>query len=256
MSVKATNKNLPDWIVKLGRKLLSEQSQCHNPRSFRCSEALAAEIRTALKPYENLLTKSPWALLSSLGEKGWVLWHDTPPRVLSRLLKTSDLDKKVFALYTTKNNHLFNTMAYATQTGLSGRKEQRYAEAVTVFRGGYYDATACILFSLIDGLIVNPNAPKDVNVIKRNFPPIRDNISDLSILVPAIWYLHPVEQFLDGFMKDSDFSKHEPQELNRHWLLHGRTNRPVSNIDCLKLFCALWGILVLMKTHEYRMTPN
>ena len=37
----------------------------------------------------------------------------------------------------------------------------------------------------------------------------------------------------------SDFSKAEPDEANRHWLVHGRTSQIGDKLDCIRLINAL-----------------
>lgn len=48
---------------------------------------------------------------------------------------------------------------------------------------------------------------------------------------------------LSTFGKSSPFSDPEPEENNRHWLMHGRRNRPVTKLDCIKVLHMIYGTL-------------
>lgn len=45
--------------------------------------------------------------------------------------------------------------------------------------------------------------------------------------------------FMNVFFGKSDFSKEEPEKVNRHWLLHGRSYNEFEKQDCLKLLCMI-----------------
>ncbi len=48
---------------------------------------------------------------------------------------------------------------------------------------------------------------------------------------------------LDSFGKDSKFLEDEPKELNRHWIMHGRSNRVYSRLDCIKIINMIYGTI-------------
>lgn len=48
-----------------------------------------------------------------------------------------------------------------------------------------------------------------------------------------------LESFMNVFFKKSDFSKKDPENVNRHWLLHGRSINDFNKVDCLKLLCMI-----------------
>ncbi|QTE71586.1 hypothetical protein JRC49_01795 [Clostridiales bacterium FE2011] len=48
---------------------------------------------------------------------------------------------------------------------------------------------------------------------------------------------------LDSFGSDSDFKKEEPELLNRHWIVHGRSNREYTRLDCIKVLNMIYGTI-------------
>lgn len=45
----------------------------------------------------------------------------------------------------------------------------------------------------------------------------------------------------------SAFEQAEPTTVNRHWVLHGRTETAWQRIDCVRLLAALYTIAVIAK---------
>lgn len=50
---------------------------------------------------------------------------------------------------------------------------------------------------------------------------------------------------LESFGADSDFLQDEPNQLNRHWIMHGRTKRQYSKTDCHKILNMIYGTIRL-----------
>lgn len=50
---------------------------------------------------------------------------------------------------------------------------------------------------------------------------------------------------LAQFGKNSNFSEPEPDLLNRHWIMHGRSRREYSLLDCIKVITMIYGTVKL-----------
>ena len=48
-----------------------------------------------------------------------------------------------------------------------------------------------------------------------------------------------------SFYKTISFSDPEPRFLNRHWIMHGRIQREMTRLDCIKLLRFLYGIILI-----------
>lgn len=51
---------------------------------------------------------------------------------------------------------------------------------------------------------------------------------------------------LEKFGKNSEFNKDEP-DLNRHWIMHGRTDHCMEQIDCIRVINIFYGTILLGK---------
>ena len=54
--------------------------------------------------------------------------------------------------------------------------------------------------------------------------------------------------FIGKLYAKSDFSAEEPEEINRHWLLHGRSEYDISEIDCIRLINAIQSLCMIYDT--------
>ena len=50
---------------------------------------------------------------------------------------------------------------------------------------------------------------------------------------------------IDGIGDDEEFDKEEPQEVNRNWLMHGRTDKVYTRLDCVKVLNMIYGTIRL-----------
>ena len=59
---------------------------------------------------------------------------------------------------------------------------------------------------------------------------------------------------MESFSHNSDFKKKEPKNLNRHWIMHGRSRRRKTKLDCIKTIRFIYGIILideLSKKYEF-----
>ena len=52
-----------------------------------------------------------------------------------------------------------------------------------------------------------------------------------------------------GFLitTSSEISADEPETINRHWLLHGRSDFEIDEMDCIRLFNAVQSLCMIVK---------
>lgn len=59
-----------------------------------------------------------------------------------------------------------------------------------------------------------------------------------------------------SFTDSSSFDETEPTLLNRHWLMHGRTNREYTLVDCIKILSMIYGMLLVNGLIEIGRNPS
>ena len=108
---------------------------------------------------------------------------------------------------------------------------------------------ACIgLFSLVDGLLADCSGINKTAFQKR-LDCIADKFADKAELNEidrkTLCIYDAFKKFDCSIFRDSRFSEEEPQAVNRHWDVHGRTHRKHTQIDFLKVLLWLDAIIYL-----------
>ena len=108
---------------------------------------------------------------------------------------------------------------------------------------------ACIgLFSLVDGLLADCSGINKTAFQKR-LDCIADKFADKAelneIYRKTLCIYDAFKKFDCSVFKDSRFSEEEPQAVNRHWDVHGRTHRKHTKIDFLKVLLWLDAVIYL-----------
>lgn len=160
-----------------------------------------------------------------------------------------DVEKVVWPYYLDNNEYNTKRLIERCQQYEQVQKySELYDEIISSYYMGHY-LLACIgLFSLIDGVLSDvskestTNFKKRLDLVKEKF----DNDIELNeIDRKTICIYQAFNSFESSIFSNSDFSKEEPHNINRHWDLHGRTRRPHSKTDFIKVLLWLDAIIFL-----------
>lgn len=119
---------------------------------------------------------------------------------------------------------------------------------------------ACIgLFSIVDGVlsdftqISGTHYRKRITAIEEKM----DNQLALDDMDKKTLCIHKtISSFEDSIFKDNYSFVNEPDELNRHWVMHGRSRRTYTKFDCLKILLWLDAIVFLSEKIEGKEVSN
>lgn len=108
-------------------------------------------------------------------------------------------------------------------------------ECVSAYRRNEFNVPIPALFTVLEGGAVavagTPAATGPVRPMRAAADESKHTIEFL-IRVSLL-------DFLIALFASSDFAKGEPPRANRHWVLHGRSRRLFTRLDCIRLFHAL-----------------
>ena len=162
--------------------------------------------------------------------------------------KLSDSDKLsvfhqhlIWAIFEFKQKEYYKNLKDRLKAYFSkiyGNAEQM-EQIFQCFEQGLYYPCICGVVPLAEKLLFNIDRPTDTahdRLLRAKVKKLLgvENNDRENILLKA--NLTGYVQFL---YKSSSFSDVEPKNINRNWLLHGRTNRTVSEDDCLNVFILL-----------------
>lgn len=134
-------------------------------------------------------------------------------------------------------------------------------EAQFSFEHRNYKASALLLFALIDHELISmgfrkkPRKDQKEGYYKTGKAAVSE-YSDLnkeayesSFLYANLYFINIVKTLMVLFA-ESEYFENEPDVINRHFIVHGMSKRAVTQIDCFKVWCALYSIAVMLPELE------
>lgn len=129
-----------------------------------------------------------------------------------------------------------------------------YPQVVVASEMGCYQLACLGLFTLEDGILADvTNEPKNTNFnsrIKKLENKINDKIplSDIDLRILEI--IVTFDKFKETAFGNSNFNEAEPNYLNRHWTLHGRSRREYTKLDFIRMLLSLDALIFMMNLTE------
>ena len=131
-------------------------------------------------------------------------------------------------------------------TPISEGLKKMVRECWDAFQSKLYAICATSLLSVIEGVLSEFSDDKsDVRMMKVCQKHVDEFPQDGSSILKHVWISY--NNFIRNLYLKSDFKQDEPDEVNRHWLLHGRSDFEIEEIDCLRLFNAVESLCMVVK---------
>ena len=186
--------------------------------------------------------------ISKLVAEGWTLPAELPITAINALGNGDELDDVnsfMEEFYCFDDYRNMKVMIKGIQESkIKEGLKKLLTECWDAFQSGMYAICATSLLSVIEGILSEFSEDKrDVRMIKvcqehvDAFPP------DGSTIMKHVWISY--NQFIRNLYKKSDFTAEEPDDINRHWLLHGRSDFEVEEIECIRLFNAVHSLCMI-----------
>lgn len=123
-----------------------------------------------------------------------------------------------------------------------------FEQTISAYHNGQYDLATIGLIAMIDSVLSEASR----NLTHKPFErcnAIFNKIAHKNALDSdeyAIMSLGLTYQaMVDTLYKTVPFSEKEPKNLNRHWIMHGRSKKKKTRLDCIKLINFLYGIILI-----------
>lgn len=195
------------------------------------------------------LNKTLDVAVEKLVKEGWTLPAELPITAVNALGNTDILDDV--------NSFMEQFYAYDDYRNmkamLKGIQESKIKEGLkklvnecwNAFNSKMYAICATSLLSVIEGILSEFSDDKqDVRMMKVCQKHVDSFPSDGSTIMKHVWISY--NQFIRNLYQKSDFTANEPDIINRHWLLHGRSDFEVEEIECMKLFNAIHSLCIVI----------
>lgn len=126
-----------------------------------------------------------------------------------------------------------------------------FNQSIEAVKNGHYNLAMVGLIAVLDktlaeysGQINNPRLKPRYQAIIQKVEDRGDHfIDDIDGKDYLLLITYP--EALSSFVDNSDFSKDEPHILNRHWIMHGRTQKEYTKLDCHKILNMIYGTIRL-----------
>lgn len=198
------------------------------------------EVRSALSNVESL--SQYLFVVNNLANNQFVLTDFIPQDMIERR-EEEDINS-LAAQYLISDQIVKNTI---TSCELS--ENRLFSQSIKAYDYSLYDLSILGLTAVLDqvlsiysGLITNVNFRSRCDAIKtkiNNKEDLYKNPHEGKLILIFLTYFKALELFAEN----SIFANPEPVLLNRHWIMHGRTKKEYTNLDCVKVLNMIYGTI-------------
>ncbi|CAH1202953.1 hypothetical protein PAECIP111891_02163 [Paenibacillus allorhizoplanae] len=185
----------------------------------------------------------------NLGKRGWTIPFSFTPRQIAFFeeptLTSEEIDNFFHAYYSDEDN--FNKL-FQMIYSISSLKQWHLAirQCEIAHRKELFILSISTLLPVLEGILSKfENDKNNIRMIKVCKQMLDDSLTKESWVFSTIW--NSCFHFITTLYAKSNFSEEEPILINRHWILHGRTEFNNSELDSIKLFNALETIANIIK---------
>lgn len=187
-------------------------------------------------------------IAEGIGKHGWTIPMSMGLSTLDKLNK-KDIDTETYDMFFSDyyTSRVFQMMVkHVNASQIVASKIKLFNECVDSYQEGKYSLCVTALLTILEGILVNfadkKNKTKMLDVCKGNMDRTENEKKLIRHLIWISFY-----NFIDNLYKSSNFEGNEPDVINRHWILHGRTETEWKSQDCLRLFNAIYTLVTMMK---------
>ena len=180
--------------------------------------------------------------ICKLVENQYVFTDPISNEFIKIILNTNDVDKEVEKYYSEDDcKQLYSLIERCKKQLQDSNNFELFCQSIGAYQNNYYQIACLGMFTVTDG-IISDVSQQDISSFKKRLNKIKDEFDETASLEPLdqkIWcVLKALEKIDISIFADSDFRSNEPDCVNRHWTLHGRSTRKFLFTDVIKVL--LW----------------
>jgi len=211
------------------------------------------QLEATFKPVREIFKKNKKSFmrfdaLRKLGKAQFVFCDFLPDGLVESIVSSKNIENTILNMIDNNQEILdANIRALKNHKGLLPY-ELLCRQSFTVFENGSYDLAVVGFLSIIDGLLTDTSKSST----HKPTPRIEIILSKLDSYKECDKYGFSVGALYFSFSAAADvlfkyipFTEKEPMNLNRHWIMHGRSKREKTRLDCIKLITFMHGILLM-----------
>lgn len=194
---------------------------------------------------------SAWYVaIQKLSQNQILFIEDIDIEFATKIKNSNDIKTMIERYYFDNSDERINTLILDCKNAvLLSKYKELYIQTITAYKNGSYQLACIGLFCIIDGLLSDVSGMIKETSFKKRIENIENKIQqkiEIDNIDKKILSIYMTrESFDETIFGHSDFSKPEKDVLNRHWLLHGRTQKKYTKYDFLKILLWLNAIIFL-----------
>ncbi|MCR5227994.1 MAG: hypothetical protein K6E27_12375 [Eubacterium sp.] len=188
-----------------------------------------------------------------LSQNQFVIWDDIPQDVIDYLYSNGDAEDVQKYL-----EGIIETAAFISSDAplelLANRglcENKTYEQSVRAFERGDFNVAALGFTALLDRYLSEKIDDKTLVSITKRAKELGEKMESIDDIFKEerdykdYLLLCTYSYSLEKFGARSNFDEAEPETLNRHWIMHGRTNKEYSKMDCIRIIRMLSGTVLV-----------
>lgn len=183
-----------------------------------------------------------------IGLNGWTLPMSMGLSELD-VLVTMEKSNKTYDGFFSKyySNKKFRLMIkHVNLSSISQRHKELFNDCINAYEEKRYLICITALLTLLEGILSCFGDTKtDIRMMRICRFNMDSTESNKKIINHLIWV--SFFNFISTLYEKSNFDQDEPAKINRHWILHGRTDTDWTDADALRLFSAVYSLTTILK---------
>ena len=184
-----------------------------------------------------------------MGEEEYVYFDNIQLDISEKILQSDNVEKALLNYIEKdayKNADIVIKMC--EKNSLLNKYKSIFEQSVQTYKNEMYELAIVGFTSILDGLLADVSGNIKDSIQKRTRL-IMDKLNlqiDLENKEYAFTTLGiTFEKTMLIFAQCAPFDKEEPEKLNRHWIMHGRSASRRTRLDCIKVIRMIYGLLIL-----------
>ena len=171
------------------------------------------------------------------------------------ILKSENLDEWILAC--TNEAELKEIVGGALMHPLLQQHTQLIEQAFHAYERGSYALSILGMLAAIDALLSGVSGMINSTGMKQRINSIFDKLNQKRTVTKRemkdLCVGFTTAETLKRLKKTNNFDESEPENINRHWLMHGRSRREISRLDCIKMLRLINGILLVHELADAKL---
>lgn len=210
----------------------------------RIPEALT-KLAEMMEPIRRLC-----AVSCKFGDNQFIIWEYLDSSTSYNFLEAKDADEWLLS-WCEENDaiRITESISLCTRSPNIEPYSILFSQSILAYEREHFSLSILGLLSIVDGLLSDLSENHATKIRERAeaiFDKKIENSGDLS--PEEIGYLSfslAFEKMYETISESVGFDQHEPELLNRHWIMHGRSRKIITKLDCIKIIRFIYALILL-----------